>query len=137
MSELGHLYRDSLRRHASEPCGFGREIRATHRHEAYNPFCGDRIEIRLRLAGDLIEATAFDGEACTICLASASMLCASAAGLTQHELAGLERALVDALKPDSPSDPPGELAALAGVRAYPSRVQCATLPWTAALKALE
>lgn len=136
MSDLKQLYRNSLRRHASEPQGYRQEIQATHRHEAYNPQCGDRVEVYFRMAGDHIEAVGFDGEACTICMASASMLCASVSGQSKGQLAVLEQALVDALKPNAQADPPGELAPLAGVRAYPSRVQCATLPWKAAVKAL-
>lgn len=136
MSDLNQLYRESIRRHASQPTGFGRDIAATHRHEAYNPLCGDRVEIALRLEGERILETAFDGEACTICMASASMLCESLAGSDRQQLRELNTALQRALAAGSEEDPPGELAALGGVRAYPSRVRCATLPWSAAIKAL-
>lgn len=136
MSDLKQLYRESIRRHASQPTGFRRDIAATHRHEAYNPLCGDRVEIALRMEGERILETAFDGEACTICMASASMLCESLAGSDRQQLRELNAALMRALTAGSAQDPPGELAALGGVRAYPSRVRCATLPWAAAIKAL-
>lgn len=132
MNELHRLYQERIRQHAAEPCGFREEIHATHRHEAYNPLCGDRVEITLRIAGGVIEAAAFDGEGCAICMASASMLCSTAAGQTAGRLLAMHRALEDALAPGSDTDPPGELAALGGVRSFPSRIRCATLPWSAA-----
>lgn len=162
---LAALYRESIRRHAAAPAGFRRAIAATHRHEAYNPLCGDRIEIGLRVAGDTIEAAAFDGEGCAICLASASLLCELAPGRAVAALRALGALLHDALaavgaasaangeepgvgaalaanNPESRLKPlpqlelPPELEPLLGVRRYPSRVRCATLAWEAAGAAL-
>ena len=135
MSDLERLYQERIRQHAGAPCGYRQEIAPTHRHEEYNPLCGDRIDVLLRIEHGTIEAAAFDGEACTICMASASMLCAAAAGQPVHQLLGLSARLEEALEPGSDRDPPGELAALGGVRQFPSRVRCATLPWNAARKA--
>lgn len=175
--DLTRLYRDTIRQHAAEPVGYRQSIEATHRHEQYNPLCGDRIEMRLRVAAGMIEAAAFDGEACTICLASASILCGLAPGRAVLEVRQLGEELQQALdtsvgaasaaiglddspmkesrlkplpqepllqeplpqvlpEPDQPSMLPAELQPLLGVRPYPSRVRCATLPWTAAAKAL-
>jgi len=157
VSGLPDLYREAVRRHAAEPAGLGREIGATHRHELHNAQCGDRVELRLRIRGDRIEDAAFDGEACAICMASASMLCGLAPGRTVEALEQLGETLQLALEsprahtedePDAtggnpgtaqpPPNPalPGQLHALLGVRRYPSRVRCATLPWTAARQAL-
>jgi nitrogen fixation NifU-like protein len=154
---LASLYRDTIRRHAAAPVGYRRPIAISHRHEEYNPLCGDRIELQLQVEGALIEAAAFDGEACAICMASASMLCGLAPGRTVEALEQLAEALRLALEsprdraehePDAtgggpgtaqpPPHPalPGQLHALLGVRRYPSRVRCATLPWTAARRAL-
>ena len=142
---LTALYRDSIRRHAANPTGFRRPIAATHRHEAYNPLCGDRVEIGLRVTDDTIEEAAFDGEACAICMASASLLCGLAPGRTVAELGALKELLREALQQDVGADLAGdrghgplpqELHALLGVRPYPSRIRCATLPWTAAAAAL-
>lgn len=135
MSDLKRLYQERIRQHASEPSGYRQDITPTHRHEEYNPLCGDRIEIALRVEHGTIEAAAFDGEACTICMASASMLCSAAPGRQTGDLVDMQQALEAALEPNSERDPPGELAALGGVRDFPSRVRCATLPWTAARKA--
>ena len=136
---LTALYRDSIRRHAAKPTGFRRPIAATHRHEAYNPLCGDRVEIGLRVTDDTIEEAAFDGEACAICMASASLLCGLAPGQTVAGLRALGALLHETLEApvaDAPAGIPEDLHALLGVRPYPSRIRCATLPWTAAAAAL-
>jgi len=165
--DLAGLYRAALRQHASAPVGYRKPIAATHRHEEYNPLCGDRIELQLQVSGAQIEAAAFDGEGCAICLASASLLCALAPGRTVEALLQLGENLQKALDPNAESDSgstglakdleesrlkpllqplpqnknddeglPEEIRALLGVRPYPSRVRCATLPWTSARRAL-
>jgi nitrogen fixation NifU-like protein len=157
--DLARLYRDAIRRHSSNPAGYRLTVEATHRHEAYNPQCGDRVEILLRVPGKTVEAAAFDGEACAICMASASLLCSLAPGRRVAELQALGEALQAALsepagaasvtmrtesdeKTNHRKSPPKpllhpELRPLLGVRPYPSRVRCATLPWSAALNALQ
>jgi nitrogen fixation NifU-like protein len=155
--KLAGLYREAIRRHAAQPVGFRQPIGATHRYEEYNPLCGDRIEVSLRIAGDAVAAAAFDGEACAICMASASMLCSLAPGRTVTELRQLNDSLHEALnapvgaasaanldesrlkpllQPLPQEHLPQTLQPLLGVRPYPSRIRCATLPWTAALEAL-
>ena len=153
---LAGLYREAIRRHAAHPIGFRVPIEATHRHEEYNPLCGDRIVISLRVVAGTIEQAAFDGEACAICMASASLLCSLAPGRTVAELRQLSENLQRGLNGDAgaglardpgsltsrahsalpQSDLPEVLQPLLGVRPYPSRIRCATLPWTVALEAL-
>ena len=165
---LTALYRDVIRRHAAEPTGYRQAIEATHSHELYNALCGDRIEVRLRVRVETVESAAFDGEACAICLASASLLCGLVPGETVVHVRRLAAELEMALgaprvgadssamapakaphdendHPQSRMNPlpqgdaevlPQELHPLLGVRPYPSRVRCATLPWEAAVAAL-
>jgi len=145
-NELAGLYRDAIRQHAAHPVGYRQNIQATHRHEEYNPLCGDRVEIALRIRDDTIEAAAFDGEACTICMASASLLCALAPKHPTDTLQRLHDELHRALRSDAALSPASEnghsgrlpeaLQPLLGVRPYPSRIKCATLPWSAARQAL-
>ena len=141
--ELAQLYRDAIKRHAAEPVGYRVPIDATHRHEEYNPLCGDRIEVALIVRDGSVDAAAFDGEACAICMASASLLCSLAPGQTPPELRALGRLLQQSLGIPAAPDPgrdhelPCPLRPLLGVRPYPSRIRCATLPWTAAVRALE
>jgi nitrogen fixation NifU-like protein len=161
--DLASLYRAAIRQHASAPVGYRQAIAATHRHEEYNPQCGDRIELQLQVDGDCIEAAAFVGEACAICMASASLLCSLAPGRTVAALLqlgqDLQRALHAPAATTANQEPAGaasaatgsnhkakqsrrkpllhgDLRALLGVRPYPSRIRCATLPWAAAQRAL-
>jgi nitrogen fixation NifU-like protein len=136
VNDLAALYRDTVRRHAAQPVGLGANIHPTHRHELFNAQCGDRVEVKLRLAGETIEAAAFDGEGCAICMASASLLCTHLPGRTRDAARRLHADLVALLAGEPVTDAAEALAPLSGVRPYPSRVRCATLPWQAAERAL-
>ena len=136
MSDLNRLYRDAIRQHASQPVGYGREIDATHQFEEFNPLCGDRILLRLKITGEQIEAISFEGEACAICMASASLLCENVSGQTVTLLHELHDCLHSALTGAGEGAEIGALKPLMGVKPYPSRVRCATLPWTAANRAV-
>ncbi len=133
---LANLYRDAVVGHAVEPVGYRQEIAATHRCELYNPLCGDKVEMQFRMAGETIEAAAFDGEACAICMASASMLCEAAPQKSCIEINEQHRLLIAALKDKQGKPGLDSLQALLAVRRYPARVRCALLPWEAAVKAL-
>jgi nitrogen fixation NifU-like protein len=134
--ELADFYRETVLRHSVEPVGFQADIQATHENEQYNPLCGDRILLRFQVVGDEIEAAAFDGAACAICLASASLLCEEAPGKKVHHVHATHDWLQKALKGKEETQGPESLQALLGVRRYPSRIKCAMLPWIAAVKAL-
>jgi nitrogen fixation NifU-like protein len=126
-------------RHSVEPVGYRVTIPATHTAEQYNPFCGDRIALSLEVVDDRIRQAAFDGEACAMCLASASLLCAGAPGCTTAELQQRKDWLAQALEPsgtsiDGHAHP--ALLPLLGVKRFPSRVKCVMLPWLAAADAL-
>ena len=136
MNDLDLLYRDAIRKHAAQPVGFRRPIDATHQHEADNPLCGDRILIQLRIVHGELEAAAFDGEACAICMASASMLCETLPGHPVSYLENQHDQLQAALTGDSGSSVMEALVPLLGVKPYPARIRCATLPWSAARSAL-
>jgi nitrogen fixation NifU-like protein len=135
VSALKDLYREAILRHAAEPAGYRKPVAATHRCEGHNPFCGDRVEIMIQLAGDVVQDVGFDGEACSICLASASLLCEQTPGASVDELLELKARLERALG-ESGDEGIGALSPLLGVRPYPSRVQCALLPWQTAERAL-
>lgn len=137
-ARLAELYREAVLANAARPVGHGAELEATHRAEGSNPLCGDEVVMRLRVEADQILGAAFDGEACAICLASASLLCAHLPG---HGT-GAAAAILAAFRSDlrgagaGAGECPGFLAPLLGVRAYPARVACATLPWETAVTAL-
>ena len=136
VEELTELYRETIVAQAVRPVGFNQNINPTHRHELYNPLCGDRIEVSLRIDGELLAAMAFSGEACAICLASASLMCQHLPGLAVGELEATQAWLSGALKEQIEASGHDALLPLLGVRAYPSRIRCALLPWEAATAAL-
>ena len=125
------LYRDTVMRHAQEPVGFNKPISVTHQNEQFNPLCGDRITLMLQMTGEQVLDAAFEGESCAICKASASMLCELAPGRTRTQLEGYREWLDSALAGREQPAEHTPLAALLGVRAYPSRIKCAVLPWEA------
>lgn len=137
MDELTTLYRDTIVKHAVEPVGFGQDIQPTHRKEVFNPLCGDRVEMLLRVEGVTVEAIAFSGEACAICLASASLMCQNLPACTISELEEMQQQMQNALEGADAAGIPNAFVPLLGVRAYPSRVRCALLPWEAACAAVE
>ena len=136
-NNLSRLYRETILQHAHHPIGFRKVIRETHRCELYNPLCGDRILIMLEIDDALVIDTAFDGEACVICRASASLLCEQAPDRSMDELIETHRWLELALQDDEYPTGSEALLPLLGVRRYPSRVKCALLPWEAFAEALE
>ncbi len=132
VDHLTELYRRTIVENAVKPVGYRENIKPTHRAELFNPLCGDRIEMHLRLTGDTIGAAAFHGEACAICMASASLLCANLSGRPVAELTEAHAWLDDALHHGKQEPVIEALMPLLGVSAYPSRIKCALLPWEAA-----
>lgn len=130
------FYRETVLRHSVEPVGYHQAIEATHEAERYNPLCGDRVTLKFHVTRERIEEAAFEGEACAICLASASLLCEHAPGLTPAELQRTGESLGALLSGEEVEAIDADLRSLAGVRKYPSRIRCAQLPWEAAEKAL-
>jgi len=134
---LTELYRAAILAHASAPVGRDRRLAATHRAEGDNPLCGDRLAVALEVREGVIGDAAFSGEACSICLASASLLCTHLPGRAVRELgACLERFRAALVAPQDTGICPDFLAPLLAVRAFPARHACATLPWETAAAAL-
>jgi nitrogen fixation NifU-like protein len=96
-----------------------------------NPFCGDAVTVGVQLdERGFIAAIGYSADGCAIAKASASMMCAAAAGRDSAGVAALRRELERLLAGEA-TELPGDLGALAGVARYPVRKKCATLPWDA------
>lgn len=148
---LAKLYQDVILSHHRDPHHFGPLPEATHRGQLSNPLCGDEVTIALVLeatppATASISRCHFEGHGCAVCRASASLLTDAVWGLSVAAARGLADSLLQFLRstPKSEGDQGtasgeglGDLVALSGVREYPSRRRCATLPWEALLKLLE
>lgn len=131
--ELRELYRELILDHARSPRHFGKLPEASHSARGLNPLCGDKLTIYLCVSGDRIEDAGFEGSGCAISVASASLLTDAVIGLSTVEARNYLEAVIGSLTGagDKPDIDLGKLAALGGVREYPSRVKCATLAWRA------
>ena len=139
-SALEDLYQQVILDHSRSPRNF-RVLDAGRRAEGVNPLCGDQLTVYLRVNDGVIADVSFQGVACAISKASASLMTERVKGRTVAAAAALFERFqhMIAAPPDSPPDPDqlGALVALSGVRQFPSRVRCASLPWFALGAALE
>ena len=129
------LYNDALKQQALNPIGLNKTINITHSVEGYNASCGDEITLHLELSDNntLVRDISFETESCAICRASASLLCQSVTGQSTEQVAVITKKLQTLLK-EKPDD--YELAMenlklelLSPISQFPSRVNCALLPW--------
>ena len=131
MSDLSELYQEVILDHNRRPRNFGALDGASHSAEGYNPLCGDRLTLHLKIEGDTITDVAFEGSGCAISKASASMMTDMLKGKTVGEATALFDRFhrMVTTPPDQPVEDMGKLSALAGVREFPVRVKCASLAW--------
>ena len=142
--DLQELYQEVILDHNRRPRNF-RKIENGRKAEGYNPLCGDRLTVYLRVENGRVEDASFEGSGCAISKASASLMTDTVKGKTIEEA----KALFDRFhrmitrRPDEPDEPVtsddglGKLSVLAGVRQFPIRVKCASLPWHALHSAIE
>lgn len=132
-SDLRELYQEVILDHGKRPRNFRELPEANRRAEGYNPLCGDRETVALRLDGDVLAEIAFQGAGCAISTASASMMTESLKGKRREEAEALFTKFHDLITGEDksgPGGPPlGKLEVFSGVREYPVRIKCATLPW--------
>jgi nitrogen fixation protein NifU and related proteins len=136
--ELNDLYRDVILDHNRKPRNFGLLEPADATVEGFNPLCGDRLTVRLKMDGEQISDIRFEGQGCAISTASASLMTEAVKGKSRAEALGLFDRVHNLLTDDAASsDELGKLAALSGVREYPARVKCASLCWHTLVSALK
>jgi nitrogen fixation protein NifU and related proteins len=136
--ELNDLYRDVILDHNRRPRNFGALEPADASVEGFNPMCGDRLTLRLKMDEEKISEIRFEGQGCAISTASASLMTEAVKGRTRAEALRLFDRVHELLTDDSapPAEELGKLAALSGVREYPARVKCASLCWHTLASAL-
>jgi nitrogen fixation NifU-like protein len=130
--DLKDLYRDVIVDHNRNPRNFRAMPDADRKAEGFNPLCGDRLTLYVKIEDDRVADVSFDGSGCAISVASASLLTESVKGRTVRQAAELFTTMHDLLtKQDVAVDLPalGKLGALSGVREFPARVKCASLCW--------
>ena len=131
--DLRELYQSVILDHHKRPRNYGQLADANHRAEGNNPLCGDRVRIELKMDGDVIKDIHFVGSGCAISTAAASLMTEALKGHTRAEAEALyERFHTLLTRDEDPGDDGpglGKLEAFSGVREFPVRVKCATLPW--------
>jgi nitrogen fixation NifU-like protein len=130
MSDLHDLYQETIIDHSKRPRNRGVLAQATHSAEGYNPLCGDKLNLQLKLEDGHITEIRFEGGGCAISTASASLMTEAIQNKTLEEAESTFQKFHRLLTEDRPPAPDlGKLAVFSGIREYPTRVKCATLAW--------
>lgn len=138
-NQMDALYREVIMDHHRSPRNKGIALPTDARIESFNPLCGDRIELTVTIDKEksLVKNCCYQGEGCSICMSSASMMTEEMIGKgikEAQEYIGNFRMLMRGEK--CPLLIEGDLESIIGVRNFPVRIKCALLPWTAMAEAL-
>ena len=127
---IDDLYQETILDHSKRPRNHHPLADATRQAEGYNPLCGDKLKLYLKMDGDIVQDASFEGAGCAISTASASLMTESLKGKTREEAMKLVDKFHELLTTDTPASwDLGKLVVFCGVREYPARVKCATLAW--------
>ncbi|MCX8194499.1 MAG: SUF system NifU family Fe-S cluster assembly protein [Candidatus Micrarchaeota archaeon] len=107
------IYRENILDHYKHPRNKGKIAQADAEAQDSNPLCGDEISIGIRVENKKIVDLKFDGSACAICIAAASMLTEEVKGKGLEEAKGFSKE---------------RLLSLLGIDPGPVRLKCALLP---------
>lgn len=138
--ELKELYQQVILDHNKSPRNFHKLDDATNDAEGYNPLCGDQINVYLKIRDNKIEDISFVGHGCAISKASASLMTSTLKGKTieeAEEIFNKFHNLITGQYSEDNLDELGKLAVFYGVREFPSRIKCASLPWHTFISALK
>jgi nitrogen fixation NifU-like protein len=133
-SNLDQLYRQVIMDHYKNPRNKGVIEDGALTVNLNNPTCGDRIKVSMEVEDGKIKDAKFEGEGCSISLASASMMTQSIKGLPVEDALRLSKVFSEMMlgnEYDEGDLDLGDLEALQGVSKFPARIKCATLAWKA------
>lgn len=131
MADLKKLYDDVIMDHIKNARNYRELEKADRKAEGSNPLCGDVLTVYLRLNGEFIEDIGFQCSCCGISMASASIMTESVKGKSKNEAKSVFQRFIYLLTQTQPGSSAltDDLAVLATVREFPSRINCATLAW--------
>ncbi len=143
--DLKQLYQDIILEHGKSPRNLGKCEGYSHEAKGYNPLCGDKVHVYLKLDNEKkVESLTFEGEGCAISLASASIMTELVKGKSFDEAKEIMSAFLNMIKNTSElqsnhldEDQKTKLMSLSGVKQFPMRVKCATLAWHTLVSAME
>ena len=129
--DLDDLYQQMILDHSRRPRNFRQMPDATGSGDGHNPLCGDRLTVFVKVDLDSVADVSFLGKGCAICTASASMMTECVKGQTTQTAGVLFEYFLSMLTDSDSLDDQylDKLVVFKGVRKYPIRVKCATLPW--------
>ena len=137
------IFGEILADHHESPRNYGRIDQPTQEEQGYNPLCGDKVTVCLQDKNGKLEKCTFEGEGCSICMASASIMTEMVQGLSNEKVYALIEAFREKMQGAEkveglPSEESEEdIAALYGIKKFPVRIKCALLPWTTLKKGLD
>jgi nitrogen fixation NifU-like protein len=141
MPDLRELYQEVILDHHKRPRNCRRPDDANKHADGFNPLCGDKVTVFVRVEDGVVRDIAFQGSGCAISTASASMMTESLKGKSEAEVLEIFNRFHDLVTGKTAADAGtsglGKLVVFAGVRKYPVRVKCATLAWHTMRAALE
>ena len=127
---LDDLYQEVILDHTKRPRNFHHMPDATRQVEGHNPLCGDKLKLFVKLDGEKIADISFVGAGCAISTSSASLMTEAVKGKSRQEAVQMMERFHDLLTTEKPASANlGKLTVFSGVREFPARVKCATLPW--------
>ena len=143
--DLKQLYQDIILEHGKSPRNLGKCKGYSHEAKGYNPLCGDKVHVYLKLDKlKKVEDLTFEGDGCAISLASASIMTELVKGKYFDEAKDIMNSFLNMIKNTSEirsihldDDQKTKLMALSGVKQFPMRVKCATLSWHTLVSAME
>lgn len=141
MTDLKQLYQEVILDHNKHPRNFIEIPHPTHNAEGYNPLCGDHYTLQLQVEDGKIIDVGFQGAGCAISKSSASLMTSCLKGSSLEEAQQLfqnfHRMLTEDLQPEDLPGKTCKIKALQGVKAFPTRIKCATLVWHTMKSALD
>ena len=143
--DLKELYQEIILDHGKNPRNLGIFENFNKDAEGYNPLCGDKVHVYLKLNEDKeIEDISFEGHGCAISMASASIMTDMVRGKEEKEVKEIVTDFLGMIKEKDSletnilkDDEKTKLMSLSGVKQYPMRVKCATLSWHTLTSALD
>ena len=143
--ELKELYQEIILDHGKNPRNKGKCNEFNKDAKAYNPLCGDKVHIYLKLNKEKkVENLSFEGEGCAISLASASILTDTIKGKDFITAKKITNEFLNMIKDKTSvsndilnEDQKTTIMSLSGVKQFPMRVKCATMVWHTLISALE
>ncbi|MCC5892377.1 MULTISPECIES: Fe-S cluster assembly sulfur transfer protein SufU [Exiguobacterium] len=138
-NNLDMLYRQVIMDHYKNPRNRG-VIEDGVTVDLNNPTCGDSLRLQLQVEDGIVKDAKFEGEGCSISLASASMMTQIVKGKSVDEalqLATIFSEMVQGKDYDTDTFDLGDIEALSGVSKFPARIKCATLAWKALEKGVD